>query len=128
MICPLSRCNNSLSTCNCNCAFYTKPQNDTVSCLLAAALRKYLNTPIANPYPHAEYPNSNTGKDSHSDYWEQLSSKEETKIQSRFPHDDWDNPTCGWETWRIQDNPVLSSNRERQEPVFQPPRVEKSPW
>ena len=88
MICPLSRCNNSLSTCNCNCAFYTKPQNDTVSCLLAAALRKYLNTPIANPYPHAEYPNSNTGKDSHSDYW--------------------DNPTYGWE----KDDPVLSSNRE----------------
>ena len=81
-ICPLKN-----QVCQIDCALYNTLRK---KCNIVAYLEQRLEE---KPAAAVTYPNFNTGKDSHSDYWEQL-----------------------------------SSNRERQEPVFQPPRVEKSPW
>ncbi len=64
MICPLSRCNNSMGSCIRDCAFHAVDGG----CLLAAAIKKYLKE--EKPTAAVTYPNSGTGKDSHSDYWD----------------------------------------------------------
>ena len=73
-ICPLALTSGHTYYCNSSCALSSDGE-----CLVEVALKKYINTPVTNPYPHAEYPNSNTGKDSHSDYWDIFAPSRETK-------------------------------------------------
>ena len=60
-LCPLALMSGNTYYCNSSCALSSDGE-----CLVAAALKKYAN----RKYEAAvTYPNSNTGKDSHSDYW-----------------------------------------------------------
>ena len=61
-LCPVALSSGNTYHCNGSCAFCLPPDGD---CLLAAALKKYVNEKpaAAVTYPHE------SGGDSHSDYW-----------------------------------------------------------
>lgn len=70
-ICPLALMSGNTCYCRNSCALSSDGE-----CLLATAVKEYINE---KHVAMATYPNEATGKDSHSDYWDNFAPSRETK-------------------------------------------------
>lgn len=71
-ICPLALMSGNTYYCNSSCALSSDGE-----CLLTAALKEYANEKLTPAV--VTYPNEATGKDSHSDYWQNFAQPREAK-------------------------------------------------